>query len=118
MAALVRVFGSRFEARYRVRRRDARSAEHRLASDAGCVRLRASDRRPNWELLPLLYGVVVASAALVTLGAGVVLSFVSLPSCLLHLRWPGVSRTSVVFWLGVAINGLLFVTAVLLVSDL
>jgi uncharacterized membrane protein len=70
------------------------------------------------RVAPTLYGVVVAAAASVTLGAGVLLAFVSLPTSLLHLRWPGVSRTSVVFWLGVAVNGLLFVTAVLLVGDL
>jgi uncharacterized membrane protein len=80
--------------------------------------LRESDRRPNWELLPILYGVLVTSAAFVTLGAGLLLSFVSLPLCLFHLRWPSVSRTSVLFWLGVAINGFLFVNAVLLVGDL
>jgi hypothetical protein len=75
-------------------------------------------RRPKWELLPILYAVAVAAAALVTLGAGVLLAFVSLPASLLHLRWPRVSPTSVVFWLGVAMNGLLFFAAVLLVIDL
>ena len=58
------------------------------------------------------------AAAFVTLGAGVLLAFVSLPTSLLHLRWPGVSRASVLFWLGIAMNGFLFVAAVLLVRDL
>jgi uncharacterized membrane protein len=80
--------------------------------------LSTGNRRPNWELLPILYGVVVAAAAFVSFGAGVLLAFVSLPTSLLHLRWPGVSRTSVLFWLGVAMNGLLLVAAVLLVRDL
>lgn len=75
------------------------------------------DRPPHWELLPILYAVIVAAIAFVTLGAGVLLAFVSLPASLIHLRWPGIRRASVVFWLGVALNGLLFVAAVLLVDD-
>lgn len=78
----------------------------------------AVDRRPHWEFLPILYGVIVAATAFVTLGAGVLLAFVSLPTSLIHLRWPGIRRASVVFWLGVAMNVLLFVAAVLLVNDL
>jgi hypothetical protein len=78
----------------------------------------AVDRRPHWELLPFLYAVIVAATAWVTLGAGVLLAFVSLPTSLIHLRWPGVSRASVAFWLGVAMNGLLFAAAVLLAIDL
>jgi hypothetical protein len=69
-------------------------------------------------LLPILYAVIVAATALVTLGAGVLLAFVSLPTSLIHLWWPGIRRASAVFWLGVAINGLLFVAAVLLLSEL
>ena len=61
---------------------------------------------------------VVAAAAFVTLGAGVLLAFVSLPTSLLHLRWPGIRRASAVFWLGVAMNVLLFVAAVSLLVDL
>jgi uncharacterized membrane protein len=79
---------------------------------------RRRGRRPNWELLPILYGVVVVATAFVTLGAGVLLAFVSLPTSLLHLRWSGVGRTSVLFWLGIAMNVVLFVAAVLFVRDL
>ena len=81
-------------------------------------RLSAVDRRPHWELLPTLYAVIVAATAFVTLGAGVLLAFVSLPTSLIHIRWPGIRRASAVFWLGVAMNGLLFVAAVLLLDDL
>ena len=81
-------------------------------------RLSESVRRPHWELLPILYAVIVAATAFVTLGAGVLLGLVSLPTSLIHLRWPGIPRGSAVFWLGVAMNGLLFVAAVLLLDDL
>ena len=78
----------------------------------------AVDRRPRWEFLPILYAVIVTAAAWVTLGAGVLLAFVSLPASLIHLRWPGIRPRSVAFSLGVAMNGLLFVAAVLLANDL
>jgi len=77
-----------------------------------------SARRPHWELLPILYAVMVSATAFVTLGAGVLLAFVSLPTSLIHLRWPGVRRASRVFWLGIAMNGFLFVAALLLLDDL
>jgi hypothetical protein len=81
-------------------------------------RLSESVRRPHWELLPILYAVIVAATAFVTLGAGVLLGLVSLPTSLIHLRWPGIRRATAVLWLGVAMNGLLFVAAVLLLDDL
>jgi hypothetical protein len=77
-----------------------------------------ADRRPRWELLPILYAVIVVAAAFVTLGAGMLLAFVSVPASLIHLRWPGIRRASAVFWLGVAMNGLLLVAGVLVLADL
>lgn len=77
-----------------------------------------TDRRPHWELLPVLYAFLVAATAFVTLGAGVLLAFVSLPASLIHLRWPGIRRRSPVFWLGVCINGMLFLAAILVLGDL
>jgi hypothetical protein len=81
-------------------------------------RLSESHPRPHWELLPILYAVIVAATALVTLGAGVLLALVSLPTSLIHLWWPGIRRASPAFWLGVVMNGLLFVAAVPLLADL
>ena len=80
--------------------------------------IRESHRRPHWELLPILYAVIVAATAFVTLGAGVLLALVSLPTSLIHLWWPGIHRASPAFWLGVVMNGLLFVVAVLPLADL
>jgi hypothetical protein len=68
-------------------------------------------------LLPLLYAVIVAGAAFVTLGGGLLLALVSLPLSIAHIWRLGVRRLWAVFWIGVALNGLLFVLALRLLGD-
>jgi hypothetical protein len=71
------------------------------------------DTRPNWELLPALYALLVGGTAFVTLGAGVLLALLSFPLSLTHVRWPGVRRgLRLAYWTGVAMNAGLFGVAV------
>ena len=68
--------------------------------------------RPNWELLPAFYAAVVGGAALLTLGAGVLLALMSFPLSVAHFWWPGIRPGfRLAYWTGVAMNAGLFTVA-------
>ena len=69
------------------------------------------NRRSRWRFAPLLYAAVVYLAASATFGAGAVLSLVTFPASLLHMRQIPQPRGRV-YWIGVVMNGLLFVASV------